>query len=229
MATNVKPATSIKPFVVLKPCANETPNGIYSVRGNMYLPEEDSLGTLIAFLNAWELGDLVNKDSVDSKIPEILPVRKKPVTLESVTALAHRLNCTVLGATFLEFIKSFGIGLGGSVSQFRVDVTDIVFFKSVYPIFEGYFANPRTSDPALDDYLAGVVVNNTGNYMSVTVDGDVPAHLMSQIAYLKRFFRYAVKLQIPYEEKAVRDNLVHSPENMEELVLHARLFTERSL
>jgi len=221
----------VKPFVVLKPCANETPDGVFSTRRGMYIPSCDGVERLVFWLNTIELSQPMSR-SVDSKRPRRVPQRVSTVQLFQIEKRARLLNCNVLGATFLEFLRSFGYVFQADVLHATVVCSDREFFEAVYPIFEGYFETPRATEPELTRYLDGVVQNNSGIFTLVStpdVDGISPGRFLRNVAFLKRVYRYAVKLCIPYSEITVRDNLVHSPKNLEELESHYRLFLERSI
>ncbi len=221
-----------RPFIVLKPCANETPNGVYSTREGMYIPSQKSVLSLIDWLNDVELSQPIGTESVDSKRPRRVPQRVSYLDITRVDEWAQFAQCNALGAAFLAFLENFGYVFVTSVQHVVVTPKDVEFFEVVYPIFNGYFSVPKTTEPELNSYLDGVVQNNSGVFVVLSTSdcsGLAQHRFLENIAFLKRVYRYAVKLCIPYNESAVRDNLVHSPESLEELKMHHQLFLERSI
>ncbi|HBY10446.1 hypothetical protein A2473_03465 [candidate division WWE3 bacterium RIFOXYC2_FULL_42_13] len=223
--------SGVVPFVVLKPYASERCGlSIYDIRNQMFEPNERNVQNLISFLNEFVVGSTTGTLSVDSKFyTEFAPERKKLIVLEATQHKAESSHCNVLGALFLEFLESFGYSPVRPSLKAIVAEDDEEFLKILYPVFDGYFTSPSTVENEQLEYLRGVQQNNTGLYsiFGVNSRSEPLVAKLTKVAYLKRIFRHATKTHIPFKSGVVRDNLIHSPESVEELLAHGKLFAQR--
>lgn len=219
------------PYVVLKPCtSHRVLFNAYGVKDGMFYPTKANIHALCTCLNQFQAGTITGCDTVDPKFPADTPPKQiAAITEKRLAELGRSYQCNILGAVFIALLESYGFAFEKSVARASVSVEDREFFEVVYPIFKGYFDTPQTAAADLLPYLDDVVRNNTGVYTILAVRS-MPVQILvglRQISYLKRLYRYAVVSMIPYPPEKVHDNLVHSPETMEELALHAKLFRER--
>jgi len=219
------------PYVVLKPCTSFMDvHNMYRVKDCMFSPNKANIYALTEYLNRFQVGTATGCDTVDPKFPpEYPPIRTGIITPKRLEELVKMYKCNVLGAVFIALLESFNLLSTGTITTASVASIDREFFETVYPIFKGYFDEPRTVKMDLVSYLDGVVCNNTGVYTVIGMEylPETLIQSLRQISYLKRLYRYAVVTLIPYPPNKVHDNLVHSPETLEELELHAKLFRER--
>lgn len=219
------------PLVALKPStATVVESNIYVVRDTLFLPTKENVRELIEFLNTFSVGTVTGNETVDPKYPSgTPPIQQETMTIAEVEKIAREFPTNVLGATFIRYLEIYGVAFHRKHLRAWVSNDDKQFFEVVYPIFEGYFEQPRTVNPDLLPYLSGVVANNTGLYRLLHVRNRRGNEriVMTQIAYLKRVFRYAVSSIVPFPEGIIKDNLVHSPESQKELYAHSELFFER--
>lgn len=223
--------SGVVPFVVLKPYASERCGlSVFSIRNKMFEPDRSNITSLAAFLNDFVIGTETGTDSVDTKFDAAYaPSRTSITSLRKAQIRAALHGCNIIGGIFLSWLACFGYKIALEGARAVVWSDDTEFLRVVYPVFEEYFNTPEAVDSKQVEYLQGVQKNNTGIYRiyQVTNPDKQIGTTLRKIAYLKRVFRYAVKTHLPFKTGTVRDNLVHSPETISELVVHGTLFAQR--
>jgi hypothetical protein len=223
-----------KPIVALRPSAHPCPEGgIYSVNRDFFDITPANSEKLIEFLNTVNVGKKLGVEEVDSKIfPDLDFKRRFNIKLRNCEKISLHNGVNILGGVFFKFLESFGVEFEEKLSRSRVEDNDSEFICLVYPELADYFKSSETLPDDYKHFAEGVIYNNTGLFSVVEINGrskDFLEEELRRIALLKRIFRHGVRSFIPWKNCAVRDNVVHTPENVVELASHHVLFKRRRI
>jgi len=221
------------PIICLRPSTEVTKiDNIYSVNRDLFSPTPTTVKRLIASLNQALVGVPTGIPDIDSVIPPLNCSfnRIAQLKLSDCEKEAVDRNCNILGGTFLQFVASFGVELGQTLGRANVEPNDTEFLRTLYPDLEDFFQSPNSVPEERKDFAQGVIYNNTGNFLIVTINGEPRSftdEFFAQLVLLKRIYRYYVACTIPWNRNTVRDNVVHVPENLDKSNRHLKLFIER--
>jgi hypothetical protein len=221
-----------EPFVVLKPSANEK-NGedIYSIKRELFAPNKECVYQLIDSLNNFKLDELLKVNTIKEKLDNCTILEKeRDLKIEDAEEMAIENGCNILGGVYLNLISSFGVEIGKTNNSIRAESDDAEFMLTLYPDLMPFFSNPENLTMEQKKFSQGVIYNNTGSFRVIEV-GDkkriFTPEILKKITILKRIYRYSAKTNIPFCKDNVRCNLIHTPENLEELNLHKEIYSNR--
>lgn len=221
-----------QPIVALRPSTELTnKQDVYQVRYGVFKPTPENVTQMLEHLNKIKPGEQTGIHEIDAKIKPGLRFKSTPkITLSACENMAIDKDINILGGVFLEFINSHDLQPGETLGQARVESNDAEFMLLLYPDLQDYFLSPSTVSPERKRFAEGIVFNNSGKFCISEVNNESRLFLerdMQRLALLKRIFRHAVKTYVPWDEKRVRDNVVHTPENKIELSDHWEIFKRR--
>ena len=221
---------NFKPVVVLKPSSNELENSknFYTIKKELFTPTPETVINFLNFLNQFEVGKKSGIQVIDDKIfNNYIFKQVKPLTMNDIENLADKNSCNVLGGVFLAYLETFGLNMGTQIKEIAVNENSVAFLTTLYPDLTRYFYEPIKLSDEQKEFAKGVISNNTGSFKVIDIENNIrifDIELLKKIALLKRIFRYGAKMNVPFKMASVRCNLVHSPENIEELTEQLQLF-----
>lgn len=207
-------------IVVLRPSISVLiDHDLYKVFNQIFAPTADSVARLHRFLTEFDFKTKTGIGHLDDKWKYIGKKREYDATRAVDFAFSWR--CNILGGVFLNYLSTFGIDVLKCLGMFSIDGADLEFYMTLYSGMQGYFDGSINPTSELGMFWQGVIYNNTGPFKVLEVSGDI-----LELAYLKRVFREGLR-QCIQSGVVVVDNAVHSPENLDELVVHTRMFLSR--
>lgn len=222
----------INPFIVLKPSSNEkNQEDIYSIKRELFTPNHENIKSLTDALNNFNLTDLLQINTIKEKFNEnIILDREKDLTIIDAEKMAISNGCNILGGVYLDLINCFGVEIGKENNSIRAEPDDAEFMLTLYPDLAPYFSNPEKLTPGQREFSQGVIYNNTGSFRVIEINDKkriFAPDILKKITILKRIYRHFVKTNIPFNKEIVRCNLIHTPENLNELSLHKKIYNNR--
>lgn len=221
-----------EPFIVLKPSANEK-NGedIYSIKRELFTPNRENVCRLIDVLNSFNLEELVSVNTIKEKFSDnIILEREKDLRIEDAEKMSLMNGCNILGGVYLDLINSFGIEIGKTNNSLYAESDDAEFMLTLYPDLIPFFSNPEDLTTEQKTFSQGVIYNNTGSFRIIEISDKkriFTPEILKKITILKRVYRHFAKINIPFNKDNVRCNLIHTPENLDELNLHKEIYNNR--
>ena len=221
-----------KLIVVLKPSTTELGDmGIYSVNREIFSVTLESVTNLIEFLNNFNVNIKSGVKSIDESRLFNQELRQiRPISLSSAEKIANDLKCNILGGVFIDWIYSYNIEIRKILGHALIESSDAEFLETLYPDLVPFFKTPAKLTKGELSLAEGIIYNNTGNFKVLEVEKDIKIStqmVFAELAFLKRIFRYAVKLNIKKREEVIRDNLIHTPQTSEELLIQKKLLEKR--
>ncbi len=220
-------------FIVLKPSSNEKGNDddIYSVNRELFYPTPENVNCLLSALNHLNKEELLNIGTIKEKFKDNIILKKeKDLKLEDAEKLSFENGCNILGGVYLNLIYSYGIELGKENNSFRVTADDAEFMTTLYPDLIPFFSDINSLNQEQKTFSQGVIYNNTGSFRVIEVDCQkrfFTPDVLKKITVLKRIYRHLAKINIPFNKDNARCNLIHTPENLDELSLHRQIYDDR--
>lgn len=221
-----------KLITVLKPSTTEQGvTGIYSVHREIFDVTPEAIKKLVNFLNDFDVNRKSGVISIDkNRIFNQELKQNRPALLSSAEKISNDLKCNILGGVFLDWIYSYNIEIGKTLGHAQIQSSDVEFLENLYPDLIPFFKNPAELTAEQLNLAQGIVYNNTGTFKVLEVGENMKESsqlIFAELAFLKRIFRYAVKLNIKKKDGSIRDNLIHTPQTPEELLIQKRLLEKR--
>lgn len=200
--------------------------GIYSCEGDAFSLNATRIGRLVSILNECDLSRDTGVVNIESKRQHQLQLLQyQPISTEIAERLSAEYGVNMLGGVYCAFLEQYGIHTI-PIGDLCLGEADVDILTAFYPDLENYF-RVAISDLTQEyrRHAYSVIQNNIGRmrvFSSWDATEEDTEGLLRKITFLKRAFRYLTHLTIKTNRV---DNLVHSPENLEEFELYKRLIT----